>query len=463
MNSSTDFREISRGAGRLSGIRAFAAVCLGQMISLCGSHLISFVLGVWVYQRTRSATNFALIAFFAIVPEIMLAPIAGAIADRFDRRWVLIIGNLGAAASTLSLLAMAISNQLALGPVYVAVAASSAFLAVQYPALSASIPSWVPEGNLSRANAIVEVGNSIAMVVAPALAPGLFSAIAFKGIFIIAVAGFIFAIAALALSQFPAPLHQPRQRTPFSSLLQDAFEGWKYVQRRHELLALLVLFAVTNFAVGSVQVLLPPFVLSFSSAMGLSIVMSFAGIGAISGGLLLSFLGETRRKIRAILLLVLLQGLVLFLGVLRPGIPLIAGAAFLFSFCVPVMFASSQTIWQTEVEQEMQARAFAIRRLVAWSTLPFAYLIAGPLADRIFEPLMSTGGPLAGSAGALIGSGPGRGIALLFILLGLFIVAAVLGGFRYQPFWKLEEHLLLAYETRLQKKRSSAALATSCD
>ncbi len=461
-SNSTKYPETARARGRLQGVSAFVAACFGQMASLCGSHLISFVLGIWIYQQTRSSTSFALIAFFAIVPEIVLSPLAGAIADLWDRRLVMIVGNFGAALSTLSLVAMALTNQLALWPIYLVVAASSAFQAVQYPALSASIPFWIKEGNLSRANAIVEVGNSIAMVIAPALAPVLLGAMGLKGIFSAAAATFVLAITALAVSHFPCPLHSPGHRVDFFSLLRDALEGWNYVQRRRELFALLVLFAVTNFAVGTVQVLLPPFVLSFSSATGLGIVMSSAGSGAIAGGLLLSTLGEIRHKIRLILLLVLGQGMVLFLGVLRPDIPLVAAAAFLFSFGVPIIFASSQTIWQTEVEQEMQGRAFAIRKLVAWSSLPLAYLLAGPLADRVFGPLMMPTGALAPSIGALIGTGTGRGIALLFIILGLLIASAVCVGFRYRPFWQLEEHLLGDPGRQSDNKNSSAVFVTSC-
>ena len=434
--------------GKLHGPGAFAAACLGQMVSLCGSHLTSFVLGIWVYQQTRSATKFSLIAFFAIVPEIVLAPIAGAMVDRWNRRWALIAGNAGAALCTLSLIFLALTNHLALEsrlavwPIYVVVAASSAFQAVQYPALSASTALWIPAAQLSRANAMMELGNSIAMIVAPALAAILLGAIGFKGIFVIDVVTFVFAIGTLFFSYFPGHRPASRNETGRSSLLREALQGWQYVKGRRELLALLILFAFTNFATGAVQVLLPPLVLSFASPLALGTVMSFAGGGLVAGSLLVSVFGGPRHKVRAILLCAFGQGMVLFLGVLKPSVPLVAGAALMFSGCAPVIFASSQTIWQTEVEQEIQGRAFAIRRLVAWSSLPAAYLMAGPLADRICEPLMAANGALATTAGALIGTGTGRGIALLFIILGLVIVATVAIGSRYRPFWKLEERLL---------------------
>ena len=447
-------------AGKLHGPGAFAAVCLGQMVSLCGSHLTSFVLGIWVYQQTRSATRFSLIAFCAIVPEILLGPIAGAMVDRWNRRWVLIAGNLGAALCTFSLIIFALTNQfaihgrLAIWPIYIVVAASSAFQAVQFPAVSASTALWVPAPHLSRANALMELGNSIAMIVAPALAATLLGAIGFKGVFVIDVVTFVFAIGALFLSHFPSHQAASRNEIVRSSLLREALQGWHYVKGRRELLALLILFAFTNFATGAVQVLLPPLVLSFASPIALGTVMSFAGGGLVAGSLLVSVLGGPRHKVRAILLCSLGQGVVLFLGVFRPSVPLVAGAALLFSLCAPVIFACSQTIWQTEVEQEIQGRAFAIRRLVAWSSLPAAYLMSGPLADRICEPLMAVKGALAGTVGALIGTGAGRGIALLFIVLGLAIVAIVAISSRYRPFWKLEERLLAKVPKKQEEKNS---------
>src|SRR2546426_10815507 len=114
MNSSANTLSGTAGTRELRNMGAFAAICFGQTISLCGSHLTSFVLGIWVYQQTRSATKFSLIAFFAIVPEIVLAPIAGAMVDRWNRRWVLIAGNAGAAFCTLSLIFLALTNHLAL-------------------------------------------------------------------------------------------------------------------------------------------------------------------------------------------------------------------------------------------------------------------------------------------------------------------------------------------------------------
>ena len=427
-------------AGKLRGVRAFTALCLGQMVSMFGSHLTSFVLGVWIYQQTKSATNFALISFFAITPEILLSPLAGAMVDRWDRRWLMIIGNLGAALAVLTLTVLEVAGRLGVWPTYAVVAVSSAFQAVQYPALSASTPLLVPVHHLSRANGAVELGNAAALMVAPITAALFLSAIGLSGVFLLNIVTLAFAIAVLLVSEIPVPAAAAGERG--IGLLRQAAEGWTYIKMRREFLGLLILFAAINLAFGMVQVLLPPLVLSFASSLALGSVMSCAGLGLLAGSLLMSILGSPRRKVRTVLTLALIQGLVLFLGVSRLSVPLVGGAAFLFSVCTITIVVISQTIWQTEIPQAIQGRAFAIRRLIAWSTLPAAYLAAGPLADRVFEPLLASKGLLAASFGLFIGTGQGRGIALLFVLMGAVMVTAVCIASRYRPFWELESRML---------------------
>jgi DHA3 family macrolide efflux protein-like MFS transporter len=444
-------------SGKLQKTGAFTALCLGQMVSLFGSNLTSFVLGVWIYQQTKSATDFALISFFAVMPEILLSPVAGAMVDRWDRRWLMIAGNFGAGVATSLLILLAVAGRLSAFSAYVIVGISSAFQAVQYPALSSATPLLVPAEHLSRANGAVEFGNAIAVVVAPFTAALFLSALGLKGVFAVNVITLGVAILALLLSRIPAPLYGPGKASAVG-LLRQAIEGWTYIRVRKEFLGLLLLFAAINFAFGTVQVLLPPLVLSFASSLALGTVMSCAGIGLLAGSLLISFLGAPRRKVTAILLLAFAQGLVLFLGVSRLSVSLVSGAALLFSICTMGIYIISQTIWQTQIPQKIQGRAFAIRRLISWSTLPVAYLSAGPLADRIFEPLLAPGGRLASSIGSLIGTGQGRGIALLFVLMGAVLITTACVASFYRPFWELQSRMLRPGGNALAMQEEPAAM-----
>src|SRR6185295_1298282 len=139
--------------------------------------------------------------------------------------------------------------------------------------------------------------------------------------------------------------------------------------------------------------------------------------------------------------LLLLQGVILPFGGLRASALLIAAGAFIYLFAVPVLTGTSQALWQSKVAPDLQGRVFAVRRMVALSTLPLAYLAAGPLADHVFEPLLAVGGPLAGSVGQVIGVGKGRGIGLMFIAIGCLTVLVVAAASRFPRLVRLESEL----------------------
>lgn len=425
---------------RLYGGGAFGVVWLGQVASLFGSHLAGFALGVWVYQQTKSVTAFSLISFFTVLPEIALLPLAGVIVDRCDRRRVMLLGVLGSGLCGAVLALLAVAGRLELWHIYLMLTASSAFQSVQFPALSASITLLVPRRHLSRANGMVSLGTSLAMVAAPLVAGVFLEVVGLTRVLLINVATYALAVVTLCVVRIPHP-EQGAAGGAAHSFWREAAQVWRYVAGQRELMALLLLFAITNFTTGIVQVLLPPLILSFTTTEVLGTVMSAGGVGVVLGSILVSVWGGPRRKVRAILFSSLVRGVVLFLAVLQPSPVLVGAAAFVFLFCDPLIFTASQTIWQTKVAAEVQGRAFAMRRLVAWSALPLAYLVAGPLADRVFEPWMAAQGALARTAGGVLGTGPGRGIALLFIVMGVLTVLAVAAAALYRPLRELEHRL----------------------
>ena len=425
---------------RLEGMSAFAVLAGGQTVSMFGSELTAFVLGVWVYQQTGSATAFSLLAFAGAVPAILISPITGALIDRWDRRWAMILSDTGAGIGTAFLVLLAWQDRLELGWIYLLVALSATFEAFQYPAFSASISLLVPRRHLGRANGIRETASSCASLLAPLTAGVLLAAIGLQGVFLLDLATFSVALLTLTAVRIPRPPESAGgdQEGP---ILRQAAAGWSYLRQRDGLLALLALFAALNFTQGLVLVLLTPLVLSFATPIALGIVMSAGGLGMIAGGLYMIVTGGPRRRVRAIFACFLIQGLILFLGGVQPSVPLVATAAFCFSLGSPIIIALSQSIWQTKVAPELQGRIFAIRQMVAMSFMPLAFLLAGPLADRVFEPLLAEGGALAGSIGRLIGVGPGRGVGLLFILLGLTTLVTLAVAASYPRLRQLEDEL----------------------
>jgi hypothetical protein len=410
----------------------FKLINLGQFISMTGTGLTRFALGVWVYQRSGSATQFALVSLFSILPNILVGPFAGALVDRWNRRRLLIICDTGAALSTLLLAVLIYTGRLELWHVYLTTGLSAVFGAFQGPAYSATVPLLVAKQDLPRASSLAQLAAGVAQIVSPALAGLFITLIDLYGVLFIDFVTFLVAVTVL----FIVPIPNPRRMDDGAaaqrkSLWREAARGWSYLRERHGLLGMVVLFGVTNFFMGVVLALATPLILSRFRPAALGSAMTVAGLGLLAGGLLTARLGGPGRRALRVLAFTALAGVSITAAGLRASLPLIAGAAFVFFFSMQVVGACFRIIVQTKVEPGIQGRVFSLSGLIANSTLPLAYFTAGPLADKIFEPLMAVGGRLAGSVGAVIGTGPGRGIGLLFILMGVLTVVAVGFGWLY--------------------------------
>jgi DHA3 family macrolide efflux protein-like MFS transporter len=421
------------------GMRIFIIIWLGQLVSLVGSGLTSFALGLWVYERTGSVTQFALISLFAVVPGVVLSPLAGALADRWDRRWVMILSDTGAGLSTLMMALLFFAGQVQVWHICLAVGASATFGAFQYPAYAASITLLVSKRNLGRANGMVQFGQAASEILAPALAGILVLTVQVQGVLLIDFVTFIFAVTTLLLVRLPKPEATAASQIGQGSLLREAVYGWTYIAAQRGLLGLLVFFAVVNFLWGILGVTITPMILGFASADVLGVIISVAGGGMLVGGLVMSAWGGPSRRINNVIVFELLSGLCFMLIGLRPLAWLVALGAFCAHVTIAIVYGSNQAIWQSKVPPGVQGRVLAVQRMIATSTRPMAYLVAGPLADKVFEPLVAPTGPLAGSIGQIVGVGPGRGIGLLFLIMGVLKVAASLGSYLYSPIRRVED------------------------
>lgn len=421
-------------------MRQFSLLWSGQLVSVLGSGLTGFALGVWVYQTTGSVTRFALISLFTSLPGILLSPVAGVLVDRWDRRLVMLASDSASAVCTLGVVALLWQDRLEIWHIYVAMGLSSLCRAFQWPAFTASTTLMVPKRHYGRAGGMLQFGEALALILAPAIAGLLIARIGLTGVILLDLVSFLFAVLTLLAVRIPAP-EPAGEPEPQGTLRSGIAGGWAYLRQRPGLMALLLLFAGTNFATAMVQVLFTPLVLSFASPETLGRVLSGVSSGLLLGGLTLSLWGGPRRRIAGIRALQTLQGLILLVGALRASAPLLTAAGFLFFFCAGVVNGSSQAIWQSKVAPGIQGRVFSLRRMVVTSTLPLAYLIGGPLADRVFEPALAPGGALAASAGALMGVGKGRGIALMILLLGVWMIALVTLIHRFGPLRRVEDDL----------------------
>ena len=420
---------------------SFIAIWFGQVISLIGSGLTGFALGVWVYQTTGSATQFSLIYLFTELPAILVAPIAGAIADRWDKRWVMILSDVGSALGTAAIAILFWLGKLEIWHIYLAMALSSTCKGFQVPTYNAIPTLLVGKENFSRANGMIELGKAAGHLFSPILAGILVEIVQLQGIIAIDFATFGFALLTLLIVRLPSQPKISNKDKSQTSFWTDINYGWQYILARSGLLMMLMFFVVTNFTIGLVQVLITPMVLSFTNAQVLGRILSLAAVGWLVGGVLMSIWGGFNRRVHGVFAFEIILGAAIFVAGLRPSPVLITAAAFMFFLSVPIITGSSNAIWQVKVAPEVQGRVFAMRGAIAWSSFPLAYIVAGPLAEYVFQPLLVSEGLFADSLGKLIGVGEGRGIGLMFMVIGIFIILATIVAYQYPPIRLVEDEL----------------------
>ncbi|MBN2116036.1 MAG: MFS transporter [Anaerolineales bacterium] len=415
-----------------TGFSIFGLIWFGQTVSLFGSGLTSFALGVWVYQTTGEVTSYALIALFTVMTTLLLSPVSGALVDRWNYRNVMLASDAASALTALLIAGLFYTGRLELWHIYVSVTANACFAAFQQPAYAALTARLVPSAQLGRASGMVQLGLAVSDLFAPLLAGMLVAQINLSGIFLIDFSTFLFAVATLMLVNIPAQIKPaPAVQTAkwdLPGLLKETRLGWNYVAARMGLLGLLVYLAIANFASGVISSILVPMLLNLTPTETIGLVISIAGSGMLAGSLIVSVWGGPRRRIRGVLIFEMIKGFGIILIGLRPEAWLVAVGATLAHFAIPFSSASNQAIWQTKIPQEMQGRVFAIRQMVSRSITPLAYLLAGPLVDRVFEPMMRAPQGFLGTIGQVVGTGAGRGMGLLFSLMGLIIAVAAISG-----------------------------------
>jgi MFS transporter, DHA3 family, macrolide efflux protein len=431
-----------RKIGLPPAMRSFTVIWIGQLVSTVGSGLTGFALSIWIYQETGSATLFALNLLAWAVPNILVSPFAGAIVDRYDRRLVMIMSDAGAGASTLAIVLLILTGNLEIWHIYIATAFNSAFSTFQWPAYSAITTLLVPKRHLGRAGGMVQVGEAISQLLSPAIAGAMLVTTGIMGVVIIDLATFCFALLTLLFIRVPAPEKSAAGEAARGSILKEALYGWRFIVARRGLLGLLLVFAATNFLGSLTNPLIAPMVLNMTSADKLGLLASLIGVGMLLGTVTMSAWGGPKRRIHGVLGFLIIGGFFTILLGLRPSLLLMAVAGFFLMFTSPIVNGSSQAIWQTKVPPDVQGRVFSVRRMIAWCVMPLAYVIAGPLNDYVFQPLLMEGGALAGSVGLVMGVGPGRGTGLLIVVTGfLSIVVVLVMGYMNPRVRRVEEEI----------------------
>ena len=423
-------------------MRKFILIWFGQLVSTVGTYMSEFALTLWAWELTGSATALALVGFFSMLPSIFVSLFAGILVDRVNRKYLIILSDSMAAISTVVILVLHLTGNLAIWHLYLAASITGGFGQIQELAYSTSITLLVSPLNYTRANSMDSMVHYGSNIIAPAIAGILYPVIGLGGILPIDLATFGIAIATLIWIRIP----QVRKAVPrdtashkeaeevvkvnkLSVLWQEVTFGIRYIWQRDSLRALLIITALFWFAHDLGGAIDDPMILARSNndARSLSAILSIAGIGGVTGSIILTFWGGTKRRSTGMSLGFIGAGVAKTIFGLGQNLNVWLPAQFFSSLNFPLLESSSTALWMETVPSRFQGRVFAANSLVLELVSAIATLTAGLLSDRILEPAMQSSTILNSVFAPIFGNSAGAGMALLYVCcaIAMFAVGAV--------------------------------------
>jgi DHA3 family macrolide efflux protein-like MFS transporter len=422
------------------GLRIYYALVVTETVSLIGSQISGYAVSINVFRATGHATPLALVAFFSVTPSILFTGLAGALADRFDRRRLMLIANVGFTVCSGLLLLSFASDEFRLWHLYALTLGASVFATLERPAFQASVAMLVPDSHRDRANAIGQMTGSTAGVIAPAVAGMLYALVGVAGSITIDIASFIAAIAVLAIVRIPRPAETAEGLAMQTAVWRQTFDGFRHMAGRPALLGFCGYVSIVNFVASAALVLLTPYVLARTrSAQLFGVVLAVMNAGMIAGSLVISARGRIGSRMHTVMFAIVAAGLFIGLAGVARNAPTIGASLFLLSFALAFTNAPFWSMLQAKIAPDLQGRVFAAYMQVAMLLQPLAFVMAGPLADRVFEPARRE--PVWQSIVWLVGDRPGAGMGMMFVIAGALILALSLAVYAVPAVRHLETEL----------------------
>jgi DHA3 family macrolide efflux protein-like MFS transporter len=384
----------------------FFSVWTGQAFSLVGSRVVQFALVWWLTRLTGSATVLATASLVALVPEIVLGPIAGAYVDRWNRRMLMIVSDGIIALSSLWLAFLFLSSAIEVWHVYVVMLIRAVAGSFHWPAMHASTSLMVPKKHLARVAGLNQMMNGALNIVGPPLGALLLELLPQYGVMLVDVGTALLAIGPLFLIQVPQPSREDLQATKAGkpSIWADLGAGLRYIRGWPGLMVLIGAAMVFKIALTPAFSLLPLLVSKHfgGDAAQLSLLESASGAGIVVGGLVLSVWGGFRRRIFTTMMGITILGTGLLVLGLAPGdlFWIALAAAFVIGLMLPLTDGPIMAILQGTVVPEMQGRVFTIMISLLSITSPLGLVVAGPVSDWLgLQVWFLTAGVLCGAVG----------------------------------------------------------------
>ena len=403
-----------------SNFPKFMMLWTGEFLSAIGSGLTSFGLGVYVFQQTGSAGSMALITLLGFLPTLFLSVPAGVLADRFDRRLLMMIGDGCSALGILYILLCMLTGDAALWQICIGVFASSVFSALLEPSYRATVTDLLTKEEFSKASGMVSLAGSARYLISPILAGALLAVSDIKLLLLIDICTFFPTVFAAALVRKTTAKKTSEKKEPFGKSLR---QGLRTITGNRGILILVIISSVMTCFMGSFQILAQPIILDFADSTTLGIGETICACGMLATSLFLGVKGIKRHYVKVLSISLFMAGLSMAGFGIWENIYLICIFGFLFFAMLPFANNCLDYLVRTNIPDELQGRAWGVIGFLSQIGYVAAYAGAGSSADGIAMVLELS---------------VGRGSAAVVIIAGILLSVTSLLVYPLKSIRKLE-------------------------
>ncbi|WP_339291126.1 MFS transporter [Paenibacillus sp. FSL W8-0187] len=398
--------------------KKFLLLWSGQLISTIGNGLTSFGLGIYVFQQTGKASAMALVTLLAFMPSLLLSAFAGVLADRYDRRLLMVLGDSLSAIGLVFILICMLRGEAQLWQICVGVTISSVFSSLLDPAYKATVTDLLTEEQYTRASGFVQVAGSAKFLISPILAGFLLTVTDIKLLLVIDICTF-FVTVATTLAVRRGLVSKTYEHT--QSFIHEIKAGWNAVSTNRGVLVLVIMTSVLTFYLGVIETLSIPMLLTFTSSSVVGMIETIIASGMLVSSVIIGFLPIQKGYVNILSISLFGVGVFMMAFGFREHIALICISGFLFFAMLPFANTSLDFLVRTNIDNSVQGRAWALIGILSQLGFVVAYALSGVLADYVFTPFLVEGGVLSDSVGKIIGTGLGRGMGFLIIIAGMLL------------------------------------------
>ena len=406
-------------------MKNFYKLWLGELISNIGSGMTAFALSVYIYEKTGSVSYVSLITLLSFMPSIILSPIGGLLADRYDRRLLMIIGDLFSGLGLVYILWSIQAGEKSIVPIFIGITFSSIFTSLLEPSYRATLTDILDEENYAKASGLIQAAGSAKYLISPVIAGMILSVADIRVILLLDILTFITTCLMIFLVRKSMNSEmQNYKKDSFKGLLEGLF----IIKENRGVYSLVIIMFFVCFFMGFIQILIRPMILALSSVKTAGMMESLCAVGLLIGSLWIGIAGIKKNYSKILAVACFFCGIFMSMTGVNENLTIIGISTFLFFSTLPFMNSCADVLVRVSVPNELQGRVWGLISLITQMGTVAAYIISGVMADYVFEPMFNKNGILVENIGMIIGTGKGRGIGFMLILsgMGMLIMAIVI-------------------------------------